>query len=381
MATTMATTLASSPCRYRLRMRSDKVVKIALWALGLILVLGVGLELFLRLRYGLGNPPLYMADSRTGYRLVPNQTLRRRGNRIVINDYSMRGPSLTPQRPAQTLRVLLLGDSIVNGGWWTDQLELLSVKTQAFLDHALAQAATPALTQAEVLNASANSWGPRNELGYVLRFGTFESQVVMLVINTDDLFAIAPNSYELGRHPSYPTRRPLLALGEAIGRRQSLPPNAELQALYDQPGDRVGVNLEAIRQLKYQVEQAQGRLLLAMTPLRRELDDGPRDYEQVARQRLIDFAAAEDIPYLDFLPRFQALDHATLYFDHIHLNRQGNQVVGQALAEWIMEHGRIARALGPSAFGGGQAHGQDDQASGRHPAPALQDSEELPDPW
>lgn len=360
------------------------MVRIAIGLLGLLLLLGISLELFLRLRYGLGNPPLYVADARTGYRLAPNQTLRRRGNRIVINEYSMRGPSLSPQRSAPTLRVLLLGDSIVNGGWWTDQAALLSVKMQTVLERYLTQANTPApaLTQAEVLNASANSWGPRNELGYVLRFGTFESQVVMLVINTDDLFAIAPNSYELGRHPSYPTRRPPLALWEALRRLQSVSPHPELQALHDQSGDCVGVNLEAIRQLKYQVELTQGRLLLAMTPLRRELDDGPRDYEQVARQRLIDFAAAEGIPYLDFLPRFQALDYVTLYFDHIHLNAQGNQVVGQALAEWVMEHGEIGQSLGPSASGGLNAsNGQDDQASGRQHAAEPQNDEDLPDPW
>ncbi|PSR13657.1 lipolytic protein G-D-S-L family, partial [filamentous cyanobacterium CCP3] len=52
-----------------------------------ILALAVA-ELFLRVRYGLGNPPLYVADTRTGYRLAPHQTLRRRGNRIAINAYS-----------------------------------------------------------------------------------------------------------------------------------------------------------------------------------------------------------------------------------------------------------------------------------------------------
>lgn len=317
------------------------VAKGILGALGLVLGLGIALELFLRLRYGLGHPPLYVADDQTGYRLAPNQTLRRRGNRIAINDYSMRGPALSPQRPAPTLRVLLLGDSIVNGGWWTDQADLLSLKMQDVLDHHLTQAQVPGLTQAEVLNASANSWGPRNELGYVLRFGTFDAQVVVLLLNTDDLFAVAPNSYELGRHPSYPTRRPPLALGELIRRRQPYQVSPELQALHDEPGDRVGVNLAAIRQLKHRVEAAQGRLILAMTPLRRELDDGPRDYEQVARQRLTDFATAEDIPYLDFLPRFQALDYSALYVDHIHLSALGNQVVGQALAQGVMDDGQV----------------------------------------
>ena len=308
------------------------MVTIALWVLGVGLVAGAIAELFLRARYGLGNPPLYVADARTGYRLAPNQRLRRRGNQIEINQYSMRGPAIAPHRPADTLRVLMLGDSIVNGGWWTDQSELLSVEVQ----RGLAGLKLSGVESVEVLNASANSWGPRNELGYLLRFGTFEAQVVLLVLNTDDLFAIAPNSYELDRNPGYPTRRPLLALGEAAWRFRKYTPRAELQTLQDQPGDRVGVNLEALRQLHQTVQAAGGHLIMAMTPLRRELEaDGPRDYERVARQRLTAFASAQGIVYLDFLPQMQQTSYAQLYFDHIHLNGEGNQWVGQALADLV----------------------------------------------
>ncbi|PSN14545.1 lipolytic protein G-D-S-L family [filamentous cyanobacterium CCT1] len=297
-----------------------------------VLALAVA-EIFLRVRYGLGNPPLYIADARTGYRLAPHQNLRRRGNRIAINAYSMRGPATSPHRTADTLRVLMVGDSIVNGGWWTDQAELLSLRVQT----ALEPLKPTQFQQVEVLNASANSWGPRNELGYVLRFGTFEAQVVLLVLNTDDLFAVAPHSHDLGRSPQYPTRRPPLALWEAVARRRKYTPSPELQALHDQGGDRVGVNLEAIRQLKQVVEAAGGQLAIAMTPLRRELEDGPRDYEQVARQRLTAFAQAEGIPYLDFLPQFQQTRYEALYFDHIHLSTEGNRWVGQALAELVIE--------------------------------------------
>ncbi|WP_228053422.1 SGNH/GDSL hydrolase family protein [Nodosilinea sp. LEGE 07298] len=309
------------------------MVKIAIWVLAIgVLSLAVA-EIFLRVRYGLGNPPLYVADARTGYRLAPHQTLRRRGNRIAINAYSMRGPATSPHRTADTLRVLMVGDSIVNGGGWTDQSELLSLQVQAALEPL-----KPAeFQQVEVLNASANSWGPRNELGYVLRFGTFEAQVVLLVINTDDLFAIAPNSYDLGRNPHYPTRRPPLALWEAVARRRKYTPSAELQALHDQGGDRVGVNLEAIRQLNQVVKAAGGQLAIAMTPLRRELEDGPRDYEQIARQRLTAFAQAEGLPYLNFLPRFQQTRYEPLYYDHIHLSPEGNRWVGQALSAFVAE--------------------------------------------
>ncbi|PSN16511.1 lipolytic protein G-D-S-L family, partial [filamentous cyanobacterium CCP5] len=61
-------------------------------------------ELVLRRVYGLGQPPLYVADTRTGYRLAPNQSVRRFGNRIQVNQYSMRGDPITPPCPQTTLR-------------------------------------------------------------------------------------------------------------------------------------------------------------------------------------------------------------------------------------------------------------------------------------
>ncbi|HEY9763282.1 MAG TPA: SGNH/GDSL hydrolase family protein [Trichocoleus sp.] len=303
------------------------ILVIALIALGLV-------EAFLRIRYGLGNPPLYLADARTGYRLKPNQRLKRLGNQIEVNQFSMRGPAISPQRPDDTLRVLLLGDSIINGGWWTDQSDILSALLQTQLASALSQQ----FGRVEVLNASANSWGPRNQLGYVARFGLFESQIVLVVLNTDDLFAIAPTSVQVGRDRSYPRRKPLLAIFEAIGRVQTPRPLTELEALQEQEsGDRVGSNLEAIRQIKLRSEENYSRLILTMTPLRRELeDDGPRDYELIARQRLLTFTQREQIPYLDFLPIFQQNpDFAALYRDHIHLSPQGNQLVTLQLAQFV----------------------------------------------
>lgn len=308
---------------------------IALLGLAGVVLLLLAVELVLRKKYGLGTPPLYVADARTGYRLAPNQSLRRRGNRILINQYSMRGEEVQLQRPEETLRVLLLGDSIVNGGWWTDQSQILSQVVQ----EALVCLDTLPFRQPEVLNASANSWGPRNELGYVVRFGLFESQVVLLVLNTDDLFAIAPNAHLLSRSPNYPTRRPALALVEVINRARKPPAIPALQDLHEQSGDRVGANLEALRQLNHLVQQQHSRLLLAMTPLQRELgEDGPRDYERVARHRLQRLTQEQDIPYLDFLPLLQQPDYPTLYRDHIHFSPAGNELVGKTLAQFIAQH-------------------------------------------
>jgi len=331
-------------------------VKLTLIIAGLIILALGAAELALRFFFGFGKPPLYVADPQIGYRLAPNQRTKRFGNVLEINQYSMRGAAIAPKPETNTLRILLVGDSIVNGGWWTDQSEILSVQLQ----QQLVPLPLESYTAVEVLNASANSWGPRNELAYVAKFGTFEAQVLVLLLNTDDLFATAPTSVQVGRDRAYPQRYPPLALGEVLGRFIKSPPIPELEAVQQEGGDRVGVNLEAVRQLQQLADAADCRLILAMTPLLREVQPpGPRDYEITARQRVIQFAELAQIPYVDFLADFQATpDPASLYRDHIHLSPQGYALVSETLST------AIARSL---------------QTSDR-PAPQLPDSL-LDDPW
>jgi hypothetical protein len=299
----------------------------------LLTVLLILLELALRFLFGFGNPLLYLADPKIGYLLAPNQKVRRFGNRIEINEFSMRSGPISAQRPDTTLRILMIGDSIVNGGWWTDQPNTLSEKLATRLR---ASKSAPL----EVLNASANSWAPRNELAYLKQFGLFESQVVVLVINTDDLFATAPTPLPVGHDRNYPNRKPPLALIEALNRFLPPPPlSEELKAVYAEGGDRVGANLEAIRQIHLLTQQNRARFLLVMTPLLREIGQpGPRDYELKARQRLLEFTQSEQITYLDFLPLFNATHQPkNLYQDHIHLNVTGNTLVTEKIDQIVLD--------------------------------------------
>ena len=302
-------------------------------ALGLcILLVGILLlELGLRLLFGFGNPPLYIADNEIGYLLAPDQRVRRFGNRIEINQYSMRTHAIDKARPKDTLRIFLVGDSIVNGNWWTDQTQTLS----ALLEQTLA---TPIDQPVEVLNASANSWGPRNELAYLRRFGTFEAQILMLVINTDDLFGTQPSPLQVGKDRSYPDKKPRLALLEIIHRLQKQSPIPGLKEIQNESGDRICKNLTAIKEIKQYVNARDGQLLLAMTPLKREVLGGPRDYEVVARKRVDEFVGQQQIQYIDFLSLFQDnIEPADLYRDHIHLSPTGNKLVVQALTPLILK--------------------------------------------
>lgn len=289
-------------------------------------------ELILQLLFGFGNPPLYIADDDIGYLLAPNQRVRRLGNLININQYSMRTKAIEESPSANTLRVFLIGDSIVNGNWWTDQSDTLSARMEKALSPHHHQ------QPAEVLNASANSWGPRNELAYLQRFGIFESQIVMLVINTDDLFGTQPSPLQVGKDRSYPDKKPLLALLELTNRLKKQPPIPGLKEIQNEPGDRIGKNLLAIEDMKKYVDAHGGQLLLAMTPLKREVLNSPRDYEVVARQRVDDLVTQQQIPYIDFLTPFQETpDPAGLYRDHIHLSPTGNSLVTQSLTELIRQ--------------------------------------------
>lgn len=295
--------------------------------LGLLIAFEVGL----RLSFGFGNPLIYIGDASIGYLLAPNQRTRRNGNYIEINEYSMRGAPIQKMPTTSTLRVFLLGDSIANGGWWTDQKNTIS---------SLIMQSLTSIHPTEVLNASANSWGPRNELAYLQKFGTFGASAIVLLINTDDLFATAPTSLPVGREKNYPDKKPPLALVEVYQRYiEKSKPIPELEIVRQEGGDRVGINLEAIAKIQDIATQNNSKFILAMTPLKRELGEpGSRDYEIKARARLDEFAKARLINYIDFLPLFNGRqDSETLYHDHIHLNLQGNKFVSEVIKQSLLE--------------------------------------------
>ncbi len=75
---------------------------------------------------GLGQRPIYIADADIGYLLAPNQKIRRLGKSTIINQYSMRSGEIEVSQATNIVRLFLLGDSLANGAWWTDQTETIS---------------------------------------------------------------------------------------------------------------------------------------------------------------------------------------------------------------------------------------------------------------
>ena len=281
-------------------------MKVLLISVGAIVGVLLMVEVSLRLLFGLGHRPLYIADPDIGYLLSPNQNLRRFGKRMLINQYSMRSEKIEKHREPKTLRILLIGDSIANGAWWTDQQGTISALMTKTLEKIVSQ-------NVEVLNASANSWAPRNQLAYLQKFGTFEAQIIILLMNTDDFFGTAPTSLVVGKEQNYPDRQPTSAIGEIFERLFYRPqPIPGMSAVVKEKGDRVGFNLQ------------------------REVTTEPRDYEKRARQRLQAWVKENGVGFLDFLPIFQQqANPEALYRDHIHLSPGGNQLVSERISQLI----------------------------------------------
>jgi GDSL-like Lipase/Acylhydrolase family len=318
------------------------------WIIAIVTLILLGAtELFLRWRYGFGNPLTYQADAEIGYLLRPNQQTRRFGNHIAINQYSMRSDPITPQRSADTIRIFLIGDSVANGGWWTDQANTISAMLQEMVQNTQPKTSRSESPGVEVLNASANSWSPRSELAYLQRFGLFESQMIVLIINTDDLFATAPSPLVVGHDRNYPTVKPGSAIAEVVQRYllPAPPLPAELQTIQSEGGDRVGKALAAIQQIQTIAQQGQARLLVVMTPLLREVETSPRDYEQDARARLLALTQQQQIDYIDCLTFFQTEKQPkTLYHDHIHLSAAGNRRVSDRISQWVSAQSGLAQS-------------------------------------
>ncbi|MFO0017563.1 MAG: hypothetical protein ACK52U_13535 [Synechococcaceae cyanobacterium] len=180
-----------------------------MWTL-VVLGLGLGaLELALR-GLGLGHPPLFVADRQMEYRFRPNQTLRRFGHPIQINQWGMRSTPLSPRPTPGKRRLLVLGDSITWGGAVTDQDRIAISRLQRQLGPSW-----------EVANLATPSWGPANWLGAVRRFGLLGARQVLLVMSTHD--ALDDPTYDsLEGNPETPSQDPPLALIE-LWQRYLLP--------------------------------------------------------------------------------------------------------------------------------------------------------------
>ena len=296
-------------------------------AIVVILAAVLGAEVALRVTLGLGHPPLSYADPDYGYAFVPNQHLHRFGRRIYYNALGLRSEEMAAVKPATTLRVLTIGDSVNNGGVLTDQAE-----TYPYL---LAAELRSRGLRAETLNASAGSWGVENELAFLRKKGLFGSDVVVHQIGTHDLWQGKSTGDKVGKEVEMPDRNPPSALVELLHRylwpriwSKLAPAPARTSGPTDADRRRV---LAAIGETVRYVRGQGAQIVLLLTPNREELDQ-PQLYAEW-REPFFTLARQLDVPCVDMLPIFiQAARRQNPFRDGVHPNPFGNSCMARAVA-------------------------------------------------
>lgn len=229
----------------------------------------------------------------------------------------------------------MIGDSVLNGGNPIDQKQVITEQLQAKLK--------AAVQPTEVLNASAGSWGIGNHLGYLKKFGTFDSDAVILQIGSHDLTQPTSTSERVRNDPNYPTLPPLSAIQEAVNRyllprilentnfnpfsNQEIPHISSAQV--DQQFQK---NMEAFKAAVKLVRDKKIPIYVLFTPNRYDLIPKPATppYKPEFRQVL----KSLQIQVFDTHEAWSKLPSnvvATYFRDEVHLNEVGNQAVANLI--------------------------------------------------
>lgn len=317
---------AGLPAKPRRRLRWGRIL-IALF------LLTIAVEIALRGIFGLGNPLLYKADPNCGYVAQPNQDIVRFFHRNAINSQSMRSPEFAAKPPANTLRVLCVGDSVTYGTTYVEQEQTFPTRLAALLLDAVH-------TPVEVLNASAGGWAPGNELGYLKSRGTFNAHVVLFIWNTPD---VSQPFADFKPSLSMPTERPRTAIGETwaryvkprIFRGNAAPPDPGSVPGGTTDAAQVAANLQMLVDARELAEKGGAKFAVVFVPSPAEGWQTPA-FEQ-DHARLAAFAAEKHIPLLDLTDAFRTQGWLALSVDGIHLKPEGNEVVAKEIARhWDM---------------------------------------------
>ncbi|MFZ5553383.1 MAG: hypothetical protein ACOZCO_09725 [Bacteroidota bacterium] len=174
----------------------------------IVLILLLAGELIARFWLGLGHLPVYIVSKKYEYIYAPNQDLWRFHNHIITNEYSMRSKPLSPK---DKLRILLFGDSVINGGPHVDHDSLVSTLLENDLSNESGE-------QIRVLNISAQSWGPDNAFAYLQEHGNFDSPFFVLVFSSHDWHDNMHFRNVVGDHKAWPDAQPWCALTDGFNR-------------------------------------------------------------------------------------------------------------------------------------------------------------------
>lgn len=303
-------------------------------AAGLVATVALA-EISARKFLGLGTPPLTVADRDVEYMFAPNQDVNRFGNRILINQFGMRSAALSYQKAPNETRILVFGDSVVNGGAQTDHQHLATTL--------LEQRRTSERGEPQVVgNVSAGSWGPGNWLAYARKFGLFNADAIVLVVSGHD-YADNPTFAPLNPD-THPTERPLLALLEGATRYlpRYVPALGSLVATElpspTASADDIERGLKDLREFLLLAKATCGKVLVIQHWERSELETTFPPPGIVSISKLCSDIGV-DVYSMDCVFRAAQQAGNTPYRDNIHPNLEGQKLMAGVIYKALKEAG------------------------------------------
>lgn len=308
----------------QIRLRKVHVV-IAVFAILVIM------ELVARFLLGLGDPPLSVVDSEIEYFYRPNQLVHPFGKVFKTNRYGMRSDDFSPRKEdPRELRVMVYGDSVINGGNLTDHSELATTILQNELAAALQRPVV-------VGNVTAGSWGPPNQLAHIRRYGFLDADIVILVLSSHD-FDDAPTFAPLNP-ATHPSERPWSAALDGamryLPRYWQWPEQTEYVEPRKQPSTRdIETCLSAEREILEAARVARATTIVIQHWQATELRSGQPDR---GHEEILLTAQQAGSPTFQDAPAMRAVaeNGSDPFRDNIHINAAGQKALARLMIEAI----------------------------------------------
>lgn len=289
-----------------------------------------------RFYLGFGTPPLSISHSTIEYMLRPNQNLNRFGNRFIVNKYGMRAEPFSQHKQTDDIRIMVFGDSIVNGGNLTDHSDLATTLLKEDLQKTLDK-------EVVVGNVSAGSWGPGNWLAYAREFGFFDADAVALVISSHD-YDDNP-TFEPLDEGTQPTKRPPSALFEGIFKYlpQYLPKIKIRDSVREDKNDKYATQEQAIskslQDLRNFLQLASSQVDAVIVLQHWELSEIQNNLAEPGYKRIKDVCDQAGVETISLAPTFRHAVESDLspYRDHIHPSATGQRLIADTLLESLRD--------------------------------------------
>lgn len=283
-------------------------------------------ELILRFYFGFCDNLLFKEDKACEYILKPNQNCYRFRNKLITNNYSMRSPEVNKN----AAKILGFGDSVLNGGVLTDHDELAtSILTKA-LSNILKK-------DIQMLNISSPSWGPDNCYAYLEKYGDFDAQMIILFVNSSDVYDNMTFNKVVDYHPAFPSKNYNIAVYELFD-RYLMP---RLKALF---------NNETYSHQQYEVANTdtsfnkgfqlfnaytKSREIPFVMYLHADLNELKQGRYNEKGEKILSFALQNNIPVIKSLN--SDLNESD-YHDKTHLNAKGQSKMASMVFEYLVKN-------------------------------------------